>query len=103
MDERTWVVEQRIPVLVLGAGRSCINSLVLIFLKARLGYVRYYNSLVSSASPLNGKLENIHRLEDAGAATVVLASIFGEQIETEMLRHEALTAVGLENLPEARS
>jgi dihydroorotate dehydrogenase (fumarate) len=61
------------------------------------------NPLVSSASPLNGELDNIRRLEDAGAAAVVLPSIFEEQIEAEMLRHEALTAVGRESSPEARS
>ena len=61
------------------------------------------NPLVSSASPLNGELDNIRLLEDAGAAAVVLPSIFEEQIEAEMLRHEALTAVGLESSPEARS
>jgi dihydroorotate dehydrogenase (fumarate) len=59
------------------------------------------NPLVSSASPLNSELDNIRRLEDAGAAAVVLPSIFEEQIEAEI--HEALTAVGLESSPEARS
>jgi dihydroorotate dehydrogenase (fumarate) len=61
------------------------------------------NPLVSSASPLNGKLDNIRRLEDAGAAAVVLPSIFEEQIEAEMFPHEASTAVGLESSPQARS
>jgi len=60
------------------------------------------NPLVSSASPLNGELDNIRRLEDAGAAAVVLPSIFEEQIEAEMW-HEALTAAGRESSPEARS
>jgi dihydroorotate dehydrogenase (fumarate) len=59
------------------------------------------NPLVSSASPLNGELDNIRRLEDAGAAAIVLPSIFEEQIEAEM--HEALTAVRRERSPEARS
>jgi dihydroorotate dehydrogenase (fumarate) len=61
------------------------------------------NPLVSSASPLNGELDNIRRLEDAGAAAVVLPSIFQEQIEAEMLRYNALTGAGLESSPEARS
>ena len=58
------------------------------------------NPLVSSASPLNGELDNIRRLEDAGAAAVVLPSIFEEQIEAEMLRHGALIAVGPESSTE---
>ena len=36
--------------------------------------------LVASASPLSEKIDNIRRLEDAGAAAVVLYSLFEEQI-----------------------
>ena len=46
------------------------------------------NPLVASASPLNADLDNIRRLEDSGAAAIVLPSIFEEQIEAEM-RHYA--------------
>lgn len=42
------------------------------------------NPLVPSASPMTGDLEGIRRLEDAGAAAIVLPSLFEEQ-----LRHEA--------------
>jgi dihydroorotate dehydrogenase (fumarate) len=59
------------------------------------------NPLVASASPLSADLGNIRHLEDAGAAAVVLPSIFEEQIEADMLR-ETLTAVGLENSPTAQ-
>ena len=41
------------------------------------------NPLVASASPLNSKLDNLRRLEDAGAAAIVLPSLFQEQIESE--------------------
>ena len=41
------------------------------------------NPLVASASPLNSKLDNLRRLEDAGAAAIVLPSLFQEQIEAE--------------------
>ena len=44
------------------------------------------NPLVASASPLNGDIDNLRRLEDAGAAAVVLPSIFEEQIVSE--QHE---------------
>jgi dihydroorotate dehydrogenase (fumarate) len=46
------------------------------------------NPLVPSASPLSSSLDNIKRMEDAGAAAVVLHSLFEEQIEFEA---EALT------------
>ena len=60
------------------------------------------NPLVASASPLNADLANIRRLAEAGVAAVVLPSIFEEQIEAEMRRHEVLTAIGLESSPEAQ-
>src|SRR6516165_8749342 len=60
------------------------------------------NPLVASASPLSADLGNIRHLEDAGAAAIVLPSIFEEQIEADMLR-KTLTAVGLENSAAAQS
>jgi dihydroorotate dehydrogenase (fumarate) len=41
------------------------------------------NPLVASSSPMCGDIANIRRLEDAGAAAVVLQSLFEEQIEQE--------------------
>src|SRR5579864_3889959 len=41
------------------------------------------NPLVASASPMCEDLGNIRRMEDAGAAAVVLPSLFEEQIEVE--------------------
>ncbi|MHB8389336.1 MAG: dihydroorotate dehydrogenase-like protein, partial [Acidobacteriaceae bacterium] len=41
------------------------------------------NPLVVSSSPLTESVENILRLEDAGAAAVVLPSIFEEQLTLE--------------------
>ena len=41
------------------------------------------NPLVASASPLCGHLDTLKRLEEAGAAAVVLPSLFEEQIEHE--------------------
>jgi dihydroorotate dehydrogenase (fumarate) len=46
------------------------------------------NPVVPSASPLSAKLDNIKRMEDAGAAAVTLHSLFEEQIQFEA---EALT------------
>ena len=41
------------------------------------------NPIVVSASPLTEKLENFARLEDAGAAAIVMYSLMEEQIEAE--------------------
>jgi dihydroorotate dehydrogenase (fumarate) len=41
------------------------------------------NPLVVSASPLTEKLDNIRHMEDAGAAAVVMHSLFEEQINVE--------------------
>lgn len=47
------------------------------------------NPLVASASPLTGDLPTLSALEDAGAAAVVLPSLFEEQIEhLQMAVHE---------------
>src|SRR5437660_1093389 len=41
------------------------------------------NPLVISASPLTMELYSLQRLEEAGAAAAVMASLFEEQIESE--------------------
>ena len=41
------------------------------------------NPLVISASPLSTEIYSLQRLEDAGAAAAVMASLFEEQIESE--------------------
>ncbi len=45
--------------------------------------IRLKNPIVPSASPLSADLVKIKQMEDAGAAAVVLHSLFEEQIETE--------------------
>ncbi len=44
------------------------------------------NPLVASASPMCADIGNIRRMEDAGAAAVVLDSLFEEQIEARKRR-----------------
>jgi dihydroorotate dehydrogenase (fumarate) len=44
---------------------------------------RSRNPIVASASPLNGRIDNLRRLEDASAGAIVLPSLFQEQIEAE--------------------
>ena len=46
--------------------------------------MRLKNPLVPSASPLSEDVDNIKRMEDAGAAAVVLHSLFEEQIKQEL-------------------
>src|SRR5215469_13650858 len=61
------------------------------------------NPLVASASPLTADLGNVRRLEDWGAAAVVLPSILEEQIEAEEAETERLTTSRGESFPEALS
>src|SRR5271165_1174868 len=61
------------------------------------------NPLIAGASPLNGELDNIRRLEDCGAGAIVLPSIFEEQIERERQLIERLAAVGADSHSEATS
>jgi dihydroorotate dehydrogenase (fumarate) len=59
------------------------------------------NPLVAGASPLNGELDNIRRLEDFGAGAIVLPSIFEEQIEHEEQLIDQLTMTGIDSYGEA--
>jgi dihydroorotate dehydrogenase (fumarate) len=61
------------------------------------------NPLVASASPLTGELDSLRRLEDAGAAAVVLPSLFQEEIEADAARHELLTSASEDSWPEAQT
>lgn len=57
--------------------------------------------LVPSASPLSADIDNIKRMEDAGAAAVVLHSLFEEQLQRERYAlHHDLT-YGTESFAEA--
>ncbi len=61
------------------------------------------NPLVPSASPLTADLDSIRRLEDAGAAAVVLHSLFEEQIRHEQEELHHLTTQGSESFAESLS
>jgi dihydroorotate dehydrogenase (fumarate) len=61
------------------------------------------NPLVASASPMTSDLGNLRRLEDYGAAAVVLPSIFEEQIEAEEAETERLTTFRGESFSEGLS
>ena len=57
--------------------------------------------LVPSASPLSEDLDNVKRMEDAGAAAVVLHSLFEEQIRLERYELAHHLMQGTESYPEA--
>jgi dihydroorotate dehydrogenase (fumarate) len=59
--------------------------------------------LVASASPLSEKVDNIKRLEEAGAGAVVLYSLFEEQLRQEQLALHYHTTYGTESHVEAQS
>ena len=59
--------------------------------------------VVASAGPLSHDLDGIRRLEDGGAAAVVLFSLFEEQIRWENHTLERLTAMGAESTGEVSS
>jgi dihydroorotate dehydrogenase (fumarate) len=57
--------------------------------------------LVPSASPLSDSLDNLKRMEDAGAGAVVLHSLFEEQIRYERYAVQRALAQPLETYPPA--
>ena len=57
--------------------------------------------IVASASPLTSDLDGIRRLVDAGAAAIVMSSIYEEQIVAEELAQAALREQGSETQAEA--
>jgi dihydroorotate dehydrogenase (fumarate) len=61
------------------------------------------NPLVPSASPLSRTLDGIKRMEDAGAAAIVMYSLFEEQIHHEAAELDHYLSYGTESFAEALS
>lgn len=59
------------------------------------------NPLVVSASPLSRRLDTVRRLEDAGAAAIVLYSLFEEQITHESLELDHYLQAGSHSYAES--
>jgi dihydroorotate dehydrogenase (fumarate) len=59
------------------------------------------NPLVVAASPLTRRLDSMQRLEDAGAAAVVLPSLFEEQVAREILTFHRMHSFGTGGVPAA--
>jgi dihydroorotate dehydrogenase (fumarate) len=61
------------------------------------------NPIVPSASPLGQRIDTLRRLQDAGAAAVVLPSLFEEQIEHEEMQIHGALETGADSSVEASS
>lgn len=59
------------------------------------------NPLVVSASPLSIEVDNLRRMEDAGASAVVLESLFEEQINLESQHLDSALSSGTESFAES--
>jgi dihydroorotate dehydrogenase (fumarate) len=59
------------------------------------------NPIVPSASPLGQRIDTLRRLQDAGAAAVVLPSLFEEQIEHEEMQIHGALEAGADSFAEA--
>jgi dihydroorotate dehydrogenase (fumarate) len=61
------------------------------------------NPIIPSAGPLSTNIDNIKAMEDAGAAAVVLFSLFEEEIEHDALELNHYTHANTDSFPEAQS
>ncbi len=61
------------------------------------------NPIVPSSSPLSGNVDGIRRMEDMGAAAVVMYSLFEEQITLESQQLDHYLSYGVESVGEALS
>src|SRR6266540_3726774 len=73
----------------------------MVDLRTRYMGLHLRSPLVASASPLTGSLDNLRRLEAAGAAAVVLPSLFEEQLTQEAREVGRLLEAGAESLSAA--
>ena len=61
------------------------------------------NPIVPSAGPLSTEVDNIKAMEDAGAAAVVLFSLFEEEIEHDTKELDHFAHANTDSFPEAQS
>ena len=59
--------------------------------------------IIAGASPLSATVDGIRRLEDAGAAAIVAASVFEEEVRAADAAFEAAAAIGSESHAELTS
>ena len=70
-------------------------------LRARYLGLDLANPIVPSASPLGQRIDTLRRLQDAGAAAVVLPSLFEEQIEHDEAQIHGALEMGADSYAEA--
>ena len=75
----------------------------MVNLSTRYLGLRLTHPIVASASPLTATLDGMRRLEDAGAAAVVMASLYEEQIRAEDTAYALYTEHGSNSQAEAGS
>ncbi|MBS2019998.1 MAG: dihydroorotate dehydrogenase-like protein [Deltaproteobacteria bacterium] len=75
----------------------------MVDLRTRYMGLELAHPIVASASPLSKSLDGIRRLEDHGAAAVVMFSLFEEQIRREGAALDRLTSAGSESFAESLS
>jgi len=73
----------------------------MVDLRTRYLGMQLRSPLVASASPLTGSLDGLRRLEAAGAAAVVLPSLFEEQLTLEAREIDRLLQSGADSLSAA--
>ena len=73
----------------------------MIDLRTRYLGLTLASPLVASSSPLCERVDNIRAMEDAGAAAVVLHSLFEEQLDVESLHLDRYLSHGAESYAEA--
>ena len=73
----------------------------MVDLKTKYLGLEMKNPLVASASTLSKKLSNIKKMEDAGIASIVLYSLFEEEITHESLALDYFLSRGTESFAEA--
>jgi dihydroorotate dehydrogenase (fumarate) len=67
-----------------------------------LGF-RLPHPLIAGASPLSGHLDSVRRLEDAGAAAIVMSSLFEEELFSEQLATHYSLDLPAESFAEAQT
>ncbi|HZP91050.1 MAG TPA: dihydroorotate dehydrogenase-like protein [Actinomycetota bacterium] len=72
-------------------------------LRTRYLGIELRNPVVPSASTLSSRIDNLKRLQEAGASAVVMQSLFEEQIEHEQIEIHRVLEHGTESFPEALS
>ena len=70
-------------------------------LKTRYLGLDLAHPIIASASRLTANIDGIRRIADAGAAAIVMASVYEEQVNAEDLSHAFLTDMGSETQGEA--